>query len=72
MYYYLQGKNCSKRKTKVNQGNRLGADSILEEVISKYPALPYPYAERAYNQMINGGYRKTLQDYNTAVQLAPG
>jgi len=54
-----------------NSGDSSGADGILEEVISKHPTLPYPYAERALTETNRGEFRKALRDYDEAIRLAP-
>jgi tetratricopeptide (TPR) repeat protein len=54
-----------------NNGDPAGADGILEEVISKHPTLPYPYAERALIETNRGEFKKALKDFDEAIRLAP-
>lgn len=52
-------------------GDTVSSELMLDEVISKNPDLHFPYAERAFNSMNAGAYRKALSDYNQAIALAP-
>lgn len=56
---------------KRSTGNADEAERILNEVISKNPDLPFPYAERAYHHAGQGRYTNALRDYDRAIQLAP-
>ncbi|HPI80718.1 MAG TPA: tetratricopeptide repeat protein, partial [Cyclobacteriaceae bacterium] len=54
-----------------NDGDLQEATKLLNDVISKNPGLPYPYAERAFHEMNNGELTKALADYNEAIRLSP-
>ncbi len=47
------------------------AKELLDEIISKDPNLPFPYAERAFHEMKKGEYKRALKDYNEALRLSP-
>jgi tetratricopeptide (TPR) repeat protein len=45
------------------------SEILLDEAISKNPALPYPYAERGYYRLMNNNLKGALEDYDMVLSI---
>lgn len=51
------------------KGETQASEKLLDEAISKNPALPYPYAERGYYRLMNSNLKGALEDYDKVLAM---
>jgi tetratricopeptide (TPR) repeat protein len=54
-----------------HQGEPAKAEQWLNDAIDSNPHLPYPYAERAYYELMSGDFIKSIADYSRAIEIDP-